>query len=212
VILQAITTSQQEVRREATPIQAKQRRLVYGRRAGLRSPRCSDRDKLGLSLSGAIKNEKVARFKKIREELEKTRRPGDIARLLNQNLEFTQADLSAATGAHERTVAGWLGKEAQAPGNNQHKNRLLQLKALVSLILEDGTIAEELVDWFRDPNRNLGYRKPFELIAEGRWQRAGISLCEETGIPKAVWPEAFRREAVPGRKKLPSDQSSSIPS
>jgi hypothetical protein len=163
-------------------------------------------------LSGLTKNKRAARYRKIREELESTRAPGDIARLLNRHLKFTQADLSAATGAHERTVAGWLGKGAQAPGNNQHKERLKQLKALVNLSLEDGTIAEELVDWFQDCNRNLGYRTPFELIAEGRWQKAGISLCEETGIPKAVWPEAFQLEATRNRKKHKSGQSPSIPS
>jgi hypothetical protein len=174
--------------------------------------RCSGKqphdDGLISSLSGAIRNEKAARFRKIRGELERTRAPGDIARLLSKHLEFTQADISAATGAHWRTVAGWLGKEGQAPGNNQHKQRLHQLKALVDLSLEDGTIAENLVDWFRDPNRNLGYRTPFEVIAEGRWQEAGISLCEETGIPKAVWPEAFRKEA--SRKKSRSGRSPSV--
>lgn len=146
-------------------------------------------------------SKKVARFKKIREELATTRAPGDIARFLNERLGFTQADLSAATGAHWRTVAGWLGKEAQAPGNNEHRQKLHQLKALVDLILEDGTIAEDMVDWFRDPNRNLGYRTPFELIDEGRWKQAGSSLCEEVGIPKAVWPEAFRPEVVPSRRR-----------
>lgn len=156
-----------------------------------------------------MQNEKVARFNRIRGELRITRAPGEIAKLLNQRLDFTQADLSAATGAHWRTVAGWLGKEAQAPGNNEHRRKLHQLKALVDLILEDGTIAEYMVDWFRDPNRDLGYLTPFELIDEGRWQEAGSSLCEEIGIPKAVWPEAFRSEAVaqPRRRKRRSKQS-----
>jgi hypothetical protein len=159
-------------------------------------------------LSGAIQNEKVARFRKVQEELESTRAPGDIAKLLNERLGFTQADLSAATGAHWRTVAGWLGKEAQTPGNNQHKQSLHQLKAIVDLILEDGTIAEDLVDWFRDPNRNLGYKTPFELISEGRWRKAGISLCEEVGIPRSVWPEAFQQEAtVDRRKRRPNSPS-----
>jgi hypothetical protein len=155
----------------------------------------------------AMRNEKVRRFTKIREELETTRAPGDIARLLNQHLDFTQADLSAATGAHWRTVAGWLGKEAQAPGNNDHRQKLQQLRALVDLILEDGTIAEDMVDWFRSPNRNLGYRTPFELIAEGHWKQAGSSLCEEVGVPRAVWPEAFRSETAPRRRKRRPRQS-----
>lgn len=154
-------------------------------------------------MSGAIKNNKVARLKKIHAELERTRAPGDIARFLSERLEFTQADLAAATGAHWRTVAGWLGKEAQAPGNNDHRQKLHQLKAIVDLILENGTIAADMVDWFRDPNRDLGYMTPFELIAAGRWKEVGSSLCEEVGIPKVVWPEAFRREAAGGKKRRP---------
>lgn len=143
----------------------------------------------------------MARFKEIHRKLKSTRAPGDIARLLNTCLKFTQADLSAATGAHGRTVAGWLGKEAQAPGNNDHKERLHQLKALIDVVSEDGTIAGDIVDWFRDPNRNLGYLTPLELVAEGRWREVGSGLCEEAGIPKGAWPEAFQAKTFSPRRK-----------
>jgi hypothetical protein len=206
VILQAINTVNEEINHELVQAKTRPRHVAWCREAGFR-PHRPDNSDLTSSLSGVTKNKKAARFRKIREELERTRAPGDIARLLNQHLDFTQADLAVATGAHWRTVAGWLGKEAQSPGNNLHRQRLHQLKAIVDLSLEDGTIAEDLVDWFRDPNRNLGYRTPFELIAEGRWQQAGISLCETTGIPKAVWPEAFRIEAAQAHKKPRSSRS-----
>ena len=148
-----------------------------------------------------MKSEKVARLEKIRRELESTLGPGNIARLLNGRVAFTQADLSAATGADWRTVRGWLEPEGQPPETYEHRQKLDQLKAIVNLILEDGTIAEHLVEWFRDPVRSLGHRTPLELIAEGRWKQVGSSLCEEVGVPKAVRPQAFRLADLPSRRR-----------
>lgn len=141
-----------------------------------------------------MKSEKVARLEKTRRELESARGPGDIANLLNTRLTFTPADLSVATGAYWRTARGWLEPEGQPPENYEHRHKLDQLKALVILILEDGTIAEGMVEWFRGPTRSLGYRAPLELIGDGRWKEAGSSLCEEIGIPKAVRPQEFRSD------------------
>lgn len=143
-----------------------------------------------------MKSEKVARLEKTRRKLESTRGPGDIAKLLNTRLAFTPADLSVATGAYWRTVRGWLDSEWQSPEDSEHRQKLVQLKTLVILILEDGTIAEDLVEWFRDPLRNLGYRAPFELIGDGRWKEVGTSLCEEIGIPKAIRPQEFRPDPL----------------
>jgi hypothetical protein len=143
-----------------------------------------------------MKSEKVARLEKTRRELESARGPGDMAKLLNTRLAFTPEDLSVATGAYERTVRGWLEPEGQPPESYEHRRKLDQLKALVILILEDGTIAEDLMEWFRDPLRNLGYRAPLELIGDGRWKEVGSSLCEEIGIPKAVRPREFRPDPL----------------
>ena len=141
----------------------------------------------------------MASLEKARLELESARGPGDIAKLVTTRLAFTPEDLSVATGAYWRTVRGWLDSEWQSPENDEHRQKLVQLKTLVSLILEDGTIAEGLVEWFRDPLRNLGYRAPLELIGDGRWKEAGSSLYEEIGIPRAVRPQAFRSADLPPR-------------
>lgn len=141
-----------------------------------------------------MKSEKVARLEKTRRELESAGGPEDIAKLLNTRLAFTPADLSVATGAYWTTVRGWLEPEGQPPESYEHRRKLDRLKALVILILEDGTIAEDLVEWFRDPLRNLGYRAPLELIGDGRWKEVGSSLCEEIGIPKTVQPQEFRSD------------------
>lgn len=143
-----------------------------------------------------MKSEKVARLEKIRRELESAREPGDMAKLLNTRLAFTPEDMSVATGAYGRTVRGWLEPEGQPSESYEHRRKLDQLRALVILILEDGTIAEDLVEWFRDPLRNLGYRAPLELIGDGRWKEVGSSLCEEIGIPKAVRPQEFRPDPL----------------
>ncbi|MCY4194702.1 MAG: MbcA/ParS/Xre antitoxin family protein, partial [bacterium] len=48
--------------------------------------------------------------------------------------------------------------------------RLLELRAVVDLartVMSDD--AARL--WLRSPNRNLGYEKPLDLIAEGAYQR-----------------------------------------
>lgn len=143
-----------------------------------------------------MKSEKVARLEKTRRELESARGPGDVAKLLNTRLAFTPEDLSVATGAYSRTVRGWLDSERQSPEDDEHRQKLVQLKTIVILVLEDGTIAEDLVEWFRDPLRNLGYRAPLELIGDGRWKEVGGSLCEEIGIPKAVRPQEFRPDPL----------------
>jgi transcriptional regulator with XRE-family HTH domain len=137
-------------------------------------------------------SKRVAQLKKLHWELESAQDPGDIARLLSERLGFTQADLAAATGADPRAVASWLGSEALMPEDDEHKERLHQLKALIDLIMEDGSIAEEPAAWFRYPNLSLDHRTPFELIAKGCWRQVGSSLCEQLGIPRAVWPQPFR--------------------
>ena len=82
------------------------------------------------------------------------------------------ADVARVSGTHPRTVARWQVNDV-APRRDTEE-RLLELKAVVELlrrVMHDDAART----WLRTPNAELGYEKPLDEIAAGRF-RAVISL------------------------------------
>lgn len=78
------------------------------------------------------------------------------------------ADVARVSGSHLRSVSRWQSAEARPRRDSEE--RLLELKAVVDLlrrVMRDD--AARL--WLRAPNPDLGYDKPLDLIAHGRYQR-----------------------------------------
>jgi putative toxin-antitoxin system antitoxin component (TIGR02293 family) len=77
------------------------------------------------------------------------------------------ADVARVSGANPRSVARW--KADAAVPRREAEERLLELRAVVDLarrIMRD----EAARLWMRSPNPDLGYDKPLDLVAEGRYQ------------------------------------------
>jgi putative toxin-antitoxin system antitoxin component (TIGR02293 family) len=78
------------------------------------------------------------------------------------------ADIARVSDTNPRSVTRWKAEEA-AP-RREAEERLLELRAVVDLarrVMRDN--AARL--WLRSPNPDLGYDKPLDLIAQGRYQR-----------------------------------------
>jgi len=78
------------------------------------------------------------------------------------------ADVARVSDTNPRSVTRWKAQEA-AP-RREAEERLLELRAVVDLarrVMRDN--AARL--WLRSPNPDLGYDKPLDLIAQGRYQR-----------------------------------------
>lgn len=76
-------------------------------------------------------------------------------------------DLAKVSDSNPRSVSRWRAQTAVP--RREAEERLLELRAVVDLarkVMRDD--AARL--WMRSPNPDLGYRKPLELIAEGRYQ------------------------------------------
>lgn len=77
------------------------------------------------------------------------------------------ADLARVSDTNPRSVSRW--KADQAVPRREAEERLLELRAVVDLarnVMRDD--AARL--WMRSPNPDLGYDKPLDLIAKGRYQ------------------------------------------
>lgn len=68
------------------------------------------------------------------------------------------------------------------PPRRQAEDRLLELRAVVELLatlLRD----EPASRWLRTPNPELGYEKPIDLLAEGRYREVvGVLLALAEGV------------------------------
>ena len=78
---------------------------------------------------------------------------------------FTQSELAAAVGAAERTVQNWASGQTKPRG--EAATRVLDLVHLVKELGEVYT-DEGIQIWLKSRNRNLGHRRPLELLAEER--------------------------------------------
>lgn len=78
------------------------------------------------------------------------------------------ADLARVSGTNPRSVTRWRSQETTP--RRGAEERLLELRAVVDLASE--VIGEEAARfWMRSPNRELGFEKPLDLIADGKYQR-----------------------------------------
>ncbi len=78
------------------------------------------------------------------------------------------ADVARVSGTHARTVNRWHASQAEP--RRESEERILELKAVVDLlrrVLGDDAARR----WLRSPNPDLGYEKPLDLVASGRYQR-----------------------------------------
>lgn len=97
-------------------------------------------------------------------------RPGDATvsfmRLVEDVTErvITQSEFAAAVGASERTVQNWTRGQTKPRG--QAANRVLDLVHLVGELREVYT-DEGIQIWLKSRNRNLGHRRPLDLLSEG---------------------------------------------
>lgn len=77
-------------------------------------------------------------------------------------------DLARITKTNPRSVSRWRS-ETTTP-RRAAEELLLELRAVVDLartVMNDDAARF----WLRSPNRDLGYKKPLELIAEGEYRR-----------------------------------------
>ncbi len=77
------------------------------------------------------------------------------------------ADIARVSDTNPRSVSRW--KAEQTAPRREAEERLLELRAVVDLarrVMRDN--AARL--WLRSPNPDLGYDKPLDLIAQGRYQ------------------------------------------
>lgn len=78
---------------------------------------------------------------------------------------ITQSEFARAVGASERTVQNWTSGNTKPRG--QAANRVLDLIHVVGELREVYT-DEGIQIWLKSRNRNLGHRRPIDLLGEGR--------------------------------------------
>lgn len=77
---------------------------------------------------------------------------------------ITRVELSKAVGAAERTVQSWVAGTSKPTG--RRAQRLLDVQLIVRL-LNDTYTKEGIRIWLNARNRNLGLRRPIDLLEEG---------------------------------------------
>jgi putative toxin-antitoxin system antitoxin component (TIGR02293 family) len=78
------------------------------------------------------------------------------------------ADLARVSSAHPRSVIRWQTQETKP--RRDAEERLLELRAVVDLarnVMQDDAARF----WMRAPNRDLEYKKPLDLVANGQYER-----------------------------------------
>ncbi len=78
------------------------------------------------------------------------------------------SDLARVSDTNPRSVARW--KAAAATPRRDAEERLLELRAVVDLVRR--VMRDDAARfWMRSPNPDLGYEKPIDLVAAGKYQR-----------------------------------------
>jgi hypothetical protein len=96
--------------------------------------------------------------------------PQDIVRYFRQGLGLTEAELSAALRADERSIRRWTHAPRAAAPQSRHAQRIDDLRHLAELLgetLED----EHIARWLRARNRLLKGARPLEVLADGEYDR-----------------------------------------
>ena len=77
------------------------------------------------------------------------------------------ADLARVSDTNPRSVTRW--KAQAAVPRREAEERLLELRAVVDLVRK--VMRDDAARlWMRSPNPDLGYDKPLDLVANGRYQ------------------------------------------
>lgn len=116
--------------------------------------------------------------------------PARVAKALAA-IGLTPHDLAVATGAHPRTVTGWLEDSDPFIKKRSHQQRLRELKEVAYFVVRNGTIPCQEADWLRDPNRSADFSTPLELIGDGHWREAGRLYADDVA---AELPPIFRSD------------------
>jgi hypothetical protein len=88
-------------------------------------------------------------------------------RIVNQvtGSGISQQELGSAVGASLRSVQNWASGDAAPRGNS--RERLLDVQYIVEELRSVYT-AEGIEIWLHARNRNLGGRRPIDLLTDGR--------------------------------------------
>jgi hypothetical protein len=97
------------------------------------------------------------------KSLDRAVEAGDVVLRL-RDYGLTQASIAKATGATVRSVRNWQETSAIRPQNDE---RLRDLREIV-LLLRETLTPRGVGQWLNARNRNLGGRRPIEVLSEGR--------------------------------------------
>jgi uncharacterized protein (DUF2384 family) len=97
------------------------------------------------------------------KNLDRAVEAGDVVLRL-RDYGLTQASIAKATGATVRSVRNWQETSAIRPQNDE---RLRELREIV-LLLRETLTPRGVGQWLNARNRNLGNRRPIEVLSEGR--------------------------------------------
>jgi hypothetical protein len=97
------------------------------------------------------------------KNLDRAVEAGDVVLRL-RDYGLTQASIAKATGATVRSVRNWQETSAIRPQNDE---RLRELREIV-LLLRETLTPRGVGQWLKARNRNLGGRRPIEVLSEGR--------------------------------------------
>ncbi len=78
------------------------------------------------------------------------------------------ADLARVSETNQRSVARWRSQKTTP--RRHAEDRLLELRAVIDLarrVMRDDAARF----WMRSPNRDLGYEKPLDMVADGRYKQ-----------------------------------------
>jgi hypothetical protein len=96
------------------------------------------------------------------KSLDRAVEAGDVVLRLRDS-GLTQASIAKATGATVRSVRNWQETSAIRPQNDE---RLRELREIV-LLLRETLTPRGVGQWLNARNRNLGGRRPIEVLADG---------------------------------------------
>ena len=96
------------------------------------------------------------------KSLDRAVEAGDVVLRL-RDYGLTQASIAKATGATVRSVRNWQETSAIRPQNDE---RLRELREIV-LLLRETLTPRGVGQWLNARNRNLGGRRPIEVLADG---------------------------------------------
>jgi hypothetical protein len=96
------------------------------------------------------------------KSLDRAVEAGDVVLRL-RDYGLTQASIAKATGATVRSVRNWQETSAIRPQNDE---RLRDLREIV-LLLREALTPRGVGQWLNARNRNLGGRRPIEVLADG---------------------------------------------